>query len=272
MQTILLRLVMVLTLMYALTGPGSSSAQALVIYSNDFQSKSAGGEWSNNSVTSAPNPDYTPWGGRWFLGEFGVHNGVNDVVSLSLNGLPENSRVRLSFDVYFIRSWDGNDTRVSSIINDPNGQVYGPDFFNVRVAGGPLLLHETFSNGNPAGQSYSPYGPSILPPSTGYGSMTGAAEAYSLGYTFGNFIESQNQNKIDVMDSVYHFDFGFTHALSALQIDFFAENLQSMADESWGIDNVIVAVVPEPASALLVLFGGAALLALGFKRRGKFPL
>ena len=95
----------VLAVLFAPTG------QASTVYFNDFQG-AVGGEWSQTSITAAPNPDYA--GNRKFLGEFG-----NNVVSLTLNNLPTHTQLSLSFQLYLIRSWDGNDT---SLVNgDPPG-------------------------------------------------------------------------------------------------------------------------------------------------------
>ena len=87
------------------------TSQAATVYYNDFQG-AIGGEWSQTSITAVPNPDYA--GNRKFLGEFG-----NNVVSLTLNNLPTHTQLSLSFQLYLIRSWDGNDT---SLVNgDPPG-------------------------------------------------------------------------------------------------------------------------------------------------------
>lgn len=179
---------------YALLGclcSFSLSANAATVYFNNFQG-TIGSEWSDTSVASAPNPDYG--GTRLFLGEFG-----NETVSLSLNGLPTHGLTTVSFSLYLIRSWDGNDTTVV------NSDALGPDHWKLSV-GGTTLFDETFGNGNPAGQSYAPSpgalscnpGYNAAYPSGTYNPMTGAAECYSLGYFF-NDPNLGNQ----AMDSVY---------------------------------------------------------------------
>jgi hypothetical protein len=225
-------------------------AQAASVYFNDFQGM-VGPEWSHTGVASAPNPDYA--GTRLFLGEFG-----NDTVSLSLGALPEHGFVTVAFDLYVINSWDGNDT--TSINNQP----LGPDRWQLSVFDGPVLLDTTFSNGNPAGQAYAPspfasgctpYAPSATPGV--YAPMTGASECYSLGYFFNDPIRNTNE----AMDSVYSLEFTFAHAVDDLRLDFAAFGLQSLADESWGLDNVQVSIapIPLPASAGLLAAGLAVL-------------
>jgi hypothetical protein len=233
----------------------SIPAGAATVYINDFQG-AVGGEWSNTSVASAPNPDYG--GTRLFLGEFG-----NNTVSLSLNGLPTHGFTTVSFSLYLIRSWDGNDT------TDVNGDPLGHDNWTLNVAGGPSLLNTTFSNGNPAGQAYSPSSSAIscnpgynaVMPAGVYNPMTGAKECYSLGYTF-----SDPQVTNESMDSVYELSFTFAHTGSSLMLNFGANGLQGIADESWGLDNVKVAVSAVPVPPSVWLFGSGLLGLIGVAR------
>ncbi len=238
----------------------AAAAHASTVYFNDFQS-TVGSEWSSNSIASAPNPDYN--GTRLFLGEFG-----NNTVTLSLGNLPTHTALELSFQLYLIRSWDGNDTTVI------NGQPLGPDNWFVNMSGGPTLLNATFSNGNPAGQSYgganssygpggpcTPYAPSSTPGV--YAPMTGAAECYSLGYTFYDAIRGTNE----AMDSVYDLSFTIPHSGNTVAFNFGAAGLQSLSDESWGLDNVRVSTVPVPGAFGLFAAGMSLLFAVARLRR-----
>lgn len=217
---------------------GSSPAYALTVYQNDFQS-TVGSEWSHTLTQDTPTP--YPFGARSFLGEFG-----NENVSLSLSNLAAHSSVLLEFDLYLIRSWDGSSAGTEF--------DYGDDHFKVAVNGGTTLLDETFSNGNPAGQSF---GPQASNPT-----FTGASETYSLGYVFYDGIQQSSQ----VMDSVYRLSFSFAHSGDTLALDFSGYGLQGPEDESWGLDNVHVSVVPEPA-ALPMLAAGLALVGWAVRRR-----
>ena len=164
-------------------------------------------EWSNDAR------DVTP-SGRVFLGQFS-----NQTVSLLLSGLPAHSQATVSFDLFIINSWDGN-------CAGPNCGCpsCGPDVWDLTVAGGPTLLHTTFSNVGLLNQAYPDTFPGGDNPAG-----TGATEVNTLGYS-------------NYGDSVYHLSFNFPHSIGALQLNFSAMGLQDISDESWGLDNVEVAV------------------------------
>lgn len=217
---------------------GSASAYAVTVYENDFQS-AVGSEWSHTLTQNTPTP--YPLGERSFLGEFG-----NEQVSLSLSNLGAHSNVLLEFDLYLIRSWDGSSAGTA--------YNYGDDHFKLAVAGGPTLLDATFSNGNPAGQSFGPLANNPY--------YTGAAETYSLGFVFNDGTLQTSQ----VMDSVYRLSFSFAHDSDMLAFNFSGYGLQEIEDESWGLDNVRVSMVPEPTT-LPMLGAGLALVAWVARKR-----
>ncbi len=247
-------------------------------YSNDFQD-TIGTEWTTTAASgihtaSAPLVDYG--GGRLFLGEYG-----NDTLTLSLGGLTAHTTATVSFSLYLIRSWDGNDT---TVVNDP----LGPDIWSLGVAGGPALLSTTFSSGNTAGQSY--HGEFSLPgtqpscsayatwtgPAGSHAPLSGANECFSLGYTFSypqGYVYPDGHTCTDpegcpeAMDSVYNFSFMFAHNASDLVLNFSAAGLQGLADESWGLDSVQVSVAPVPVPPAVWLFGSGLLGLIGIARR-----
>jgi Ca2+-binding RTX toxin-like protein/subtilisin-like proprotein convertase family protein len=99
-----------------------------VLYENDFEtpagsSNPVGDEWSTDQVTTSPN------GQRTFLGLF-----ANELVSLSLTGLPAHNTLQISFDLIVAGAWDGNHPR------------QGPDRWSVGLHGQTPLLDTTFSN------------------------------------------------------------------------------------------------------------------------------
>lgn len=225
--------------MALLTLPSYASATN---YFNDFQG-TVNNEWSSTTTTNALTP--YPAGARTFLGEFGA-----ETVFLDLAGLDAHDEITLNFDLYLLRTWDGSSGGAS--LYD-----YGNDVFKVGVNGGAVLLEDTFSNGNPAGQTYGP--------NTHNANMTGSIEQYSLGYTFYDGIQKQTYNQ----DSVYHFSFTFDHNASDIQFNFSGIGLQDKSDESWGLDNVqvsfanITSPVPEPSLMTMMTLG---LLLVGWRR------
>jgi hypothetical protein len=168
-----------------------------------------------------------------FLGEFGGppigrpgdpdwnRTQVDQTVTLSLGELGPHTRVVVSFDLYVLKSWDGN------------SRHYGPDRFQLNVARGPVLLDTTFSN-NPkvqedgSTQNYPDSGDSA----TAHPRWTGAASTGTLGYS--EFFK----------DNVYHLSFQFAHAEPSLRLEFGSSLFEGKgtADESWGLDNVTVQV------------------------------
>jgi hypothetical protein len=235
------------------TAPGPGEAvrptplPLVVVYQNDFNGPVGATfpEWTSSPITfhktvtgengSLPaGPVATvesPNRHQRFLGEFGGppigqpgdpdwnRTRVEQTVSLSLKDLGRHMRAVVAFDLYILKSWDGN------------SRPYGPDRFMVRVRNGPVLLDTTFSN-NPkvredgSDQNYPSSGgaASSNPP------QTGAASTGTLGY--GNFFK----------DSVYHMSFEFPHAEPALTLEFASSLFEGKgtADESWGLDNVVV--------------------------------
>lgn len=152
---------------------------------------------------------------------------------LELSGLPPHDDVSIGFLFAAIDSWDG---------------AFSPgvdDFFEVWLDG-EQIFQETFLNSTAASsQSYA--GPAL-------------ALRQALGFTAG----------IDHNDSAYDMlpNFGnVPHSADTLTLEFFASGLhwQGGTDESWGMDNLRVAV-PEPGH-VAQLGVGALVLALACARR-----
>lgn len=231
----------------------AGQAEAMQVYFNDFES-SVGSEWTNTST------DITPFGSREFLGQF-----CNDTVSLILCDLPAHTSVTISFDLFIIRSWDGNSAYYVEGIGS-----HGPDIWSLQVDGGQYLLYTTFCNYAPseshqhaveAGQAY----PGTFPDDKYYPN-TGASEINSLGFTY------PTNPYTGVWDSVYNLNFTFEHSTPDLQFNFSASGLYDYYDESWGLDNVRVNItpteniIPEPGTMILLATGALGVAGVIRKR------
>ena len=196
------------------------------IYQQDFEG-TVGSEWSLRPVS------VTPVGGRRFLGELG-----NNTTTLTLDGLPAHDTAMISVDVLVIRSWDGNNNST------------GPDYWSMVVPGVPTLLRTTFATYNWQGltQSYPENSAASYKPDSF------AREINTLGYFF-RFTSSFAALGYMELDSVYRVQIPFPHSDSQLRIQFSGSHLQALADEAWGIDNVVVSIASNPAQLPIVAWG-----------------
>jgi hypothetical protein len=139
---------------------------------------------------------------------------VAETVTLTLDHLKPHDLLTVSFDLYVLKSWDGNNPK------------YGPDRWSLGVGAGPTLLDTTFSNNFKTGPNdLSPQNY----PAANSRPQTSAAAVNSLGYTFYG-------------DSTYHLIFSFHHTGDRLVLNFSSSMVEGKgtADESWGLDNVRV--------------------------------
>jgi hypothetical protein len=190
-----------------------------IVYQNDFET-GAGSEWSQSRLTTSPS-------GEDFLGEYG-----NEQTCLSLQNLPAHYRMVISYDLYIIRSWDGNQVnwpvKYGFLHPSATDSIVGPDIWSMQVDATSGIT-TTFSNWDNLGfrQTY----PGTYPGGD-YLARTGADEINTLGYYY--FYVPQ--------DTTYQMGFDFSHTGSSLALCFSASQLQSISDESWGIDNMLIGV------------------------------
>ena len=171
-------------------------------YFEDFED-GIGNEWSDQGVIAAPND-------QAYLGEFG-----NEEIHLTLDDLPEHNQVTVSFDLYILRSWDGNSTNI------------GPDIWGFGLLDDQPSLQTTFSNWSFFTQAYPDEYPGGINPN-----QTGAVAVNALGYYYQG----------TPLDATYHVSFTIDHIGTTLELEFFADGLQALDDESWGLDNVEVVI------------------------------
>ncbi len=218
------------------------------VYFNDFNAPpgTTYPEWTSTGFTNSSNLAGTvaagsgpqavattvaPNGKERFLGEFGGPAiltappfdpqhfvRLDETVTLTLRNLKPHRVATVTFDLYTLKSWDGN---------NPN---YGPDRWSLSVQGGPMLLDTTFSN-NPKTGAYDLSLQNY--PVANSAHQTGAAAVNTLGYKFYG-------------DSIYHLSFTFAHTALTLALNFSSSLFEGkgIADESWGLDNVRVSTIP----------------------------
>jgi hypothetical protein len=225
-----------LTLAAILATAAPAAAQ---VYSNDFESNTAGFSTSNRILLPTTNAGLGSSPNSQFLGPFS-----NGSTTLGLTGLTAGVTYGVSFDFFAGGSWDGN-----------NANSVGPDHFRLTTTIPSTLLDTTFANTvphlpaemNTAGQSYSdltPTGAHFFP-------------AYS----------GADVARTDVLEpdfflryAIYYFGHGagnptlqFTATGPTATLAFTAFGLQTIDDEYWALDNVSVSAIPEPATSVLLL-------------------
>jgi hypothetical protein len=198
-------------------------------------------EWTSSGYTNTANQAGTvtagsgpqtvatvssPNGKQHFLGEFGGPAvvtappydskhfvRVDETVTLTLRDLKPHTFATITFDLYVLKSWDGNNP------------TYGPDRWSLSVQGGPTLLDTTFSNNPKTGADLSRQNYPIA----NSAQQTSPAAVNTLGYTFFG-------------DSIYHLSFRFPHTGGILVLNFSSSLFEGkgIGDESWGLGNVRV--------------------------------
>ena len=155
-----------------------------------------------------------------FKGEFG-----NEEVTFVLRGLTPGLATTVSFDLYVIRSWDGNNETYGGTSNGGNGDRW------TFKANGTQIVDTTFRNWATVDESDDDQKQNYGPDSVN-NAMTWAAETGTLGYP--------HVNRTDV-DSVYRLtETVVANSNGKVVLKFAANGLQGLNDESWGLDNVLV--------------------------------
>jgi hypothetical protein len=189
------------------------------VYAGDFADK-VGHEWSKRDT------NITERGDLRFLGQFG-----RETVSLVLPNVPEHRYIRVTFELYIMRSWDGGHPQS------------GPDIWEMSIERGPTLIRSTFSNHTMPGhdrQSFpDPY------PGGDYLAFTASAERNTLGYTF-DFGVGRGEEKCD---STYRLSVLSPHGGGSLKLNFAGIGLEETDNESWGLRSVVVEITPDDLAA-----------------------
>lgn len=106
------------------------------------------------------------------------------------------------------------------------------------------MLDTTFSNVNGSNQDY--------PNARGLGNFAPQTGALNVDKNHGGTLDNGYYG-----NSLYRFTFSSLATSDTMVLSFITQNLQSISDESWGLDNVYVetGAVPEPATLSGSWFG-----------------
>lgn len=237
-------------------------ADASVVFSNDFETDSAGftegGVLPALTRTSLPtdggglsSPNQSTWLGR--IGE-NVTKSLNnkEIVNLTVTGLTPGVQYVVAFDLLVGRSWDGA------------ASGYGTDAWYFSIDGS-RLVDTMFSNGD-AGIDYGAYSPQRYS-DTNFANPNGPDVAAFTGAEF--------SRKEGAGYTGYYGIYYFSHGSGNPVLSFLATdtsvvlewarfsggtNFGDSGDEYWALDNVQVSSVPEVSGLSLISLGAFSMI------------
>jgi hypothetical protein len=208
----------------------SSVASAQVVFTNNFEGPLPPEITGAGTIQGSQGFSAFGFGNNLFRnGDAG--NPVAAATTLTLTGLPAHTALNIDFLLAVIDSWDST-----------NGSP-APDLFNLSVDGNPVF-QATFAHAS--GNVNYNTGQLVYNTQLGFNGGWGDS-AYDMS-----------------LEPLLH---NIPHTASSVTITFFASGSgwQGGDDESWGIDNLTVTLVPTPGAAALALAGTP--LALRRRRR-----
>ncbi|MFT3687033.1 MAG: hypothetical protein QM783_19280 [Phycisphaerales bacterium] len=197
----------------------SSLASAQVVFSNNFEGAMPAEITGAGSIQGSQG--YSGWGFGNNLLRNDAGGNPATATTLTLTGLGAHTSISIDCLLAVIDSWDSDNGNPS------------PDYFNIAVDGSPVF-QATFAHAS-GGNNYN-LGQLVYNTQLGFNGSWGDS-AYDLSF------EPSLHN--------------IAHTGSTLTITFFASGggWQAGDDESWGIDNLTVTLVPTPGAATLLLAG-----------------
>jgi hypothetical protein len=197
------------------------------VYQSDFTA-TPGEEWNIPIIGT------TEKGARPFLGKFLPYHKP----TFTLKGLPPHKLLRVTFDLYLFRSWDGS---------HPS---WGPGLWDMKVSGddGRTLVHATFSNCGFFRDNNEQSFPDNYPAKP-YPAWTLATENQTLCTTQ----DWGGPDRTFDASGVYHLVMPFPHTDSEVILEF-QSTLPDNPDKPYGLANMKVEALPD-----LVKFSAAEL-------------
>ena len=191
--------------------PAPVAVNSTADYWNDFERATPDSAWMPALIGEIPAPALL--GPSRFAGPF-----TGEPVAFRLANLPAHAVVTVSFDLYVMGAWSGEEWS-----------------FGLRDA--PLTLAATFDNLG-GQQSYPDFsGVALHPARTGAG-----------------LIDALSARTSGIPDAVYHQRYTFAHAAEGLILDFLGPPLGSDPSVRWGIDNFEV-LLGAPSDVSLTTVG-----------------
>ena len=195
----------------------AASAQAVGIYTKNFESNVVGVEWTTNTgslvVDTAP-------GGQKILGaDDGLAEGLsNQNVTLALTGLGPHSSATISFDFIAIDSLDNVEPFTVAV---DAGTVFGAITFINRISG-PTGSSDPADTGTPISTDTHAFPP---------------------------------VNSLSRSDAVYRISFEVPHAAASIDVTFAMSGMQGILDESWSLDNIQIETAEVPPVPAMTWYG-----------------
>lgn len=199
---------------FLVISPGfvTSSAHAQVVYSNDFETNSAGFDVSH--FETLPDGD---GGVSTYLGR---RTPPSSSAVLTVTGLTPGTMYEVHFELYIGGTWDGS-------------LVFGPDSFRLNSSSGGTLVNATFRNGFPIGDPT---------PAQTYSDTTPLGD--------GGLFRTREGADAELGEPIYFFGRGagnprlvFTASAATETLSFSSFDFQGSSDEFFALDDVTVTAV-----------------------------
>ena len=193
-----------------------------VVYENDFTTD-PGPQWNVQVMNR------TLAGDRPYFGGF---EGLDRQPLLPLERLPAHKLVRVTFDLFLMKSWDGS------------SPSWGPGLLDIKLGGADSrsLLHATFSNCGFFNDNNEQSFPDDYP-SRPYPAWTLATEHQTLG----TIVSWGGENRTFDTSAVYHMVFTFPHNTPDLVLQF-KSSLPDNPRKPYGLSQMKVEALPQLAA------------------------